>query len=415
MKWYLHRRYFILIFKNKPMTPTPAMQQYYDIKKEYSDTIVFFRMWDFYEMFWEDAHIAHKVLWITITTRNKNAKDPEALAWFPYHAKDKYLPMLVNAWYKVAIVEQVSDPKLKWIVKREVVRVVTPSTLSLESDIYDDFANNSVIISIFEEKEKFGLSFLDITTNKWQTWEFFDFKNLSKELYKLNPKEVILEKKLFSNIKIKEILEKKFSLNIYYFENNWNAKEKLLNHFQTKDLSWFWIEWKNLAISASALLLNYLELNQKKSLKNLYSISNLALWEYLELDESTIKNLDIIYNFSTWSYNIWTLFWVLDKTKTSMWKRLLRENILKPLKNISVIQERLDFVEEFLRDKVLLSKVREKLSYISDIDAILNRLSLERVTPRDLLNLKKSLESVLEIIEIIKKDWSEKLKKIISI
>ncbi len=397
------------------MTPTPAMQQYYDFKKEYSDSIVFFRMWDFYEMFGEDAHIAHKVLWINVTSRNKNAIEPEALAGFPYHAKDKYLPMLINAWYKVAIVEQVSDPKLKWIVKREVVRVVTPSTLSLEWDIYDDFANNSVIISIIEENNNFGLSVLDITSNKWQTWEFWDFESLSRELYKLNPKEVILDKKLFSDSKVKEILEKRLSTNIYYFENKEDSKTKLLNHFWTKNLSWFWIEDKLLAIKSSALLLNYLELNQKKTLSNLTSISNLTLWEYLELDESTIKNLDIIYNFSTWSYNIWTLFWVMDKTKTSMGKRLLKENILKPSKNIETIQARLDFVEEFLKNKVLLSKVREKLNYISDIDAILNRLSLERVTPRDLLNLKRSLEAVLEIIELIKKDGSEKLKKIIEI
>lgn len=390
------------------------MQQYYDIKKEYSDSVVFFRMWDFYEMFGEDAHIAHKVLWINITSRNKNSKNPEALAWIPYHAKDKYLPILVNAWYKVAIVEQVSDPKLKWIVKREVVRVVTPSTLSLEWDIYDDYASNSIIISITNDENKYWISILDIISNKWQTWEFNDFESLSKELFKLNPKEVVLDKKLFNNQKIKEILEKKFSLNIYYFEAEKNPKEKLLNHFWTKNLEWFWIEEKNIAIKASSILLNYLELNQKQSLSNLYSIWNLESNDYLELDESTIKNLDIIYNFSTWSYDVWTLFWVLNKTKTNMWKRLLRENILKPSKNIDVIQERLDFVEEFLKNKILLSKTREKLSYISDIDAILNRLSLERVSPRDLLNLKRSLEAVLEIIELIKNEWSDKLKDIIT-
>jgi len=133
------------------MSITPAMQQYYDIKKDYSDSILFFRMWDFYEMFDEDAHIAHRVLWINITSRNKNAEKPTPLAWIPYHAKEKYLPTLVNAWYKVAIVEQVSDPKLKWIVRREVVRVVTPSTLNLEWENYENTLNNSnFIVSIIE-------------------------------------------------------------------------------------------------------------------------------------------------------------------------------------------------------------------------------------------------------------------------
>lgn len=393
---------------------TPAMQQYFDIKQEYSDSIIFFRMWDFYEMFGEDAHIAHKVLWINITSRNKNAKDPEALAWFPYHAKDKYLPQLVNAGYKVAIAEQVSDPKLKWIMKREVVRVVTPSTLSLEWDMYDAYDQN-VIISISKSKDIFWLSILDISTNKWQTWEFHSFELLQKELYKMNPKEVILEKSLYTDEKIKEILQKKYSLNIYYFEMKENAKIKLLQHFWTKDLSGFWIESKSEAIISSALLLSYLELNQKQSLSNLNSIWLYSIWDYLEIDNSTLKNLDLIYNFATGSTEIWTLFWVLNHTKTSAGKRYLRESIVRPLKDEKTIQNRLDFIEEFLKDKMLLDKIREKLSFIADIDAILNRLALERVSPRDLLNLKRSLESVVEIIEMIEKNGSEKLKKILTL
>lgn len=392
---------------------TPAMQQYHDIKKEYSDAVIFFRMWDFYEMFGNDAHIAHKVLWINITSRNKNAKAPEALAWIPYHAKDKYLSQLVNAWYKVAIVEQVSDPRLKWIVKREVVRVVTPATLSLEWDIYDNFDEN-VIIAITKTNDIFGLSILDISSNKWQTCEFNSFENLQKELFKLNPKEVILEKSLFNDEKIKETLQKKYSLNVYYFAITDEPKKTLLHHFKTKTLQWFWIEKLPEAQKSSALLLNYLELNQKQSLSNLQNIWVYSTSNFLEIDSATIKNLDLIYNFSTWSEKEWTLFWVLNNTKTAMWKRLLRYSILHPLKDEKEIQKRLDFVEEFFRDKILLDKVREKLSYISDIDAILNRLALDRISPTDLLNLKKSLISILEINEIIKKDWSEKLKKIIN-
>ncbi|MDD5770237.1 MAG: hypothetical protein PHE25_04650 [Candidatus Gracilibacteria bacterium] len=389
---------------------TPAMQQYYDIKKEYNDSIIFFRMGDFYEMFGEDAHIAHKVLGINITSRNKNAINPESLAGIPYHAKDKYLPQLINAGYKVAIVEQVSDPKLKGIVKREVVRVVTPATLSLEGDIYDNFDNN-VIISITSTKNIFGLSVLDISSNKWQTREFSSFDLLQKELYKINPKEVILEKSLFNDEKIKETLQKKYSLNIYYFEIKELPKQKLLHHFKVKDLSGFGIEKFDEAIKSSALLLAYLEQNQKQTLTNFDIIGVYSNSNFLEIDNSTIKNLDLIYNFATGSENIGTLFGVLNQTKTSSGKRLLRENILKPLKDEKSIKARLDFVQEFLNDKILLDKVREKLSYICDIDAILNRLVLDRSSPRDLLNLKKSLQSILEIIEIIKKDGSEKLKK----
>lgn len=391
---------------------TPAMQQYYDIKQEYPDAIIFFRMGDFYEMFWDDAHIAHKVLWINITSRNKNATNPEALAGIPYHAKDKYLPVLVNAGYKVAIVEQVSDSSLKWIVKREVVRVVTPATLNLEWDMYDNYDQN-IIISISYAKDIFWLSILDISSNKWQTCEFSSFDTLQKELFKLSPKEVVLEKKLFENEQIKETLQKKYSLNIYYFELKRDAREVLLSHFWVKDFSWFGIEKQLQAIQASALLLSYLELNQKQSLKQIQTISLYSTSKFLEIDSSTIRNLDLIYNFSTGSEIAGTLFWILNHTKTSMWKRLLKENILRPLKDEVQIQKKLAFVEAFLNDKILLEKVRERLSYISDIDAILNRLALERVSPRDLLNLKRSLQSIVEIIEIIQKEWHTTLQEIL--
>lgn len=393
---------------------TPAMSQYYDIKKEYDDSIIFFRMWDFYEMFGEDAEIAHKVLWINITSRNKNALNPEKLAWIPYHAKDKYLPILVNAWYKVAIVEQVSDPKLKWIVKREVQRVVTPATLNLEWDNFDNFDNNTVIsITYLEKTKKYWFSILDLLSNKWQIAEFDNFSSLEKELFKLNPKEVILDKKLFWFDDLKQTLQKKYSLNIYYFENSWDSEVLLKNHFWVKSLAWFWIDKLNLWIEAWALLLNYLTLNQKNSLSILKSIWVYNDLNYLKLDNQTIKNLDLVYNFLTWSEVIWTLFWVLNNTKTSMGKRLLKSSILNPLYDIKEIQKRQDFVEIFFKDKILLSKVREKLSYVSDVEIILNRLSLDRASPRDLLNLKQSLISILEVIDLIKNYDNIKLKEIL--
>lgn len=392
---------------------TPAMVQYYEMKEQYKDCILFFRMWDFYEMFDDDAHIAHKVLWIAITTRNKNSATPTPLAGIPFHAKEKYLPLFINAWYKVAFAEQVSDPKLKWIVKREVVRVVTPATLSLEWDIYDSDNSSNYIISIVENEWLYGISLLDIWTNKWSTGEFNNISNLKNELYKLWPKEVVLEKKLYGNTELIEILEKKFSLNIYYFDPKEKVKQKLINHFQVKTLEWFWIENKPLSQKSSSLLLEYLEANQKTKLDFLNTISYISFDSYMNLDESTINNLDLIYNFSTKSSTVWTLFWVLNKTKTSMWTCFLREQIIKPLNNIEQIKNRLDFIEEFTKNKILLDKIREKLEYVSNINSILNRLALNRANPRDLLNLKKSLLSIVEIHEIIQNEWSEKLKQII--
>jgi len=395
------------------MNITPAMAQYYEMKEQYKDCILFFRMWDFYEMFDDDAHIAHKILWITITTRNKNADTPTPLAWIPYHAKEKYLPLLIQAWYKVAFAEQISDPKLKWIVKREVVRVVTPSTISLEWENYESSDASNYIISIIEKDWYYWISLLDFTTNKWSTWEFNDFSHLKSELYKISPKEVILEKNLFSNIQIKEILEKKYSLNIYYFNPKQKPESKLSNHFWVKSLDWFWLTNKDLAKASSSMLLEYIESNQKSELKFLNTISYISFNSYMNLDESTIRNLDLIYNFSTKSNTIWTLFWVLNKTKTSMWTSFLKEQIIKPLNNLEQIKKRLDFVEEFTKNKILLDKVRVELEYVSNINYILNRLALNRANPRDLLNLKKSLQSILSVFEIIQKEGTNKLKQII--
>jgi len=395
---------------------TPWMIQFYEIKEQYKDCILFFRMWDFYEMFDEDANIAHRVLWIAVTSRNKNAAKPIPLAGIPFHAKEKYLPQLVKAGYKVAIAEQVSDPKAKWIVKREVQRVVTPSTLSLEWENYEDaWVIQNIILAISEEKEKYWISYLDLATNKWITWEFNNFEKLKWELYKLSPKEVILDKSLFNNTEIKDVLTKKYSLNIFFFEWNKKYKNTLLNHFWVVNLEWFWLENRELAIKSSALLLEYLKENQKSEFDFLDKISFDSFSGYMDVDESTIKNLDLLYNFSTKSSTVWTLFWVLNKTKTASGTRFLREQIIKPLQNIEEIEKRQDMIEEFVNSPVLLDKVQWHLKYVSDVDTILNRLALNRALPRDLLNLKRSLQSIVSVLEIIKESGSEKLNKILEL
>ncbi|QFR39225.1 hypothetical protein A9Q91_03240 [Candidatus Gracilibacteria bacterium 28_42_T64] len=396
------------------MTITPAMQQYYDLKEECPDAILFFRMGDFYEMFDDDAHIAHKVLGISVTTRNKNAEIPTPLAGIPYHAKQKYLPILVNAGYKVAIAEQVSDPKLKGIVKREIIRVVTPATLDLEGEEFAGTNSSNIILTIVENKEIFALSYLDIDSHIWKTGEFHDFEGLKNEIYKISPKEVILEKRLFSHDAIKNILEKKYSLNIFYHQTPSKPKEKLLKHFGVKSLEGYGIDSLILGISAAALLLDYLEMNQKSSLTFLNSIGALNYGEYMNIDESTMRNLDLLYNVSTKSGTQGTLFGVLNKTKSSGGTRILKENIIKPLQSIEEIEKRQEFIQEFYNNKILLDTVRIKLGFVSDIDSILNRLALNRANPRDLLNLKKSLLSIQEVYEEINKEGSDILKAIIN-
>lgn len=395
------------------MNLTPAMAQYYELKEQHKDCVLFFRMWDFYEMFDEDAQIAHKILGIAITTRNKNAEKSTPLAWIPFHAKEKYLPILVNAGYKVAFAEQVSDPKLKWIVKREVVRVVTPATLELEWESFDTKQASNYILSIVEEKNKFWISLLDLSTNKWEAAEFDNLDELIKELYKYWPKEVVLEKSLFSNETLKETLEKKYSLNLFFFTANNKARKNLTNHFSVKNLEWFGIENYPVAQKAASMLLEYLETNQKSKLDFLNKISLLNYKGYMQLDEATIKNLDLLYNFSTKSKTNWTLFWLLNKTSTPMWCSFLQEQIIKPLNDIDDINNRLEFIEEFKNNKILLDKTRKQLSWVSNINSILNRLALNRANPRDLLNLKSSMQSILNVFKLINTEGSEKLKRII--
>ena len=396
------------------MKLTPAMQQYYDIKEQHKDAILFFRMGDFYEMFAEDANIAHRVLWIAVTSRNKNAAEPIPLAGIPYHAKEKYLPLLVWAGYKVAIAEQVSDPKLKWIVKREVVRVVTPATLDLEWEWYGNTQSSNYLVSVVFENSIYGLSFLDIATNAWICSEFTDFDRLAWEVYKIAPSEVILSKSLFADEKVKEIFSKKYSLNIYFFELNWKPSQILKSHFWVKSLEWFGIQDKPWAQSAAAQVIEYLKTNQKSDLSFLSGLSYESFSGFLDLDETTIRSLDLIYNMSTKSSKIGTLFGVLDDTKTSMWTRYLRDQILYPLQDIKEIKARQDYVEEFYKNPVLLDKVQNKLKRVSDIDAILNRLALWRAWVKDLTHLKKSLQAIQEVIWLIQSDGSKRLQSIFS-
>lgn len=394
------------------MNITPAMQQYYDMKDQYQDCVLFFRMWDFYEMFEQDAKIAHKILWIALTTRNKNAENPILLAGIPFHAKEKYLPLFIEAGYKVAIAEQVSDPKAKGIVQREVVRVVTPATLELEWENYESASSNTML-SLVSDGNKYALSSIDILEHTWICSEFQTLEECLWQIYKLSPSEVILEKELFSEGAIREALSKKYNLNIYYHSFNKKSYQYLCQYFWSKNLEGFGIENKFLAQEAAAMLHDYISENQKVKIDFLKNISYDSFSWYMDLDESTIKSLDLIYNISTGSKTTGTLFWALDHTNTPMGKRFLREQLLRPLQDSTEIIKRQKFIDGFKSDAILLDKVRSELKYVADIDAILTRLSLERVWPRDLLALKRSLVAVREVITLIEASWNSNLKKLI--
>lgn len=388
------------------------MQQYYDIKANYSDAILFFRMWDFYEMFEEDAKIAHKILWIALTSRNKNSENPVLLAGIPFHAKEKYLPLLVQAWYKVAIAEQVSDPKAKGIVERQVLRVVSPATIWLEWESYESSSSSNIIVSLTLLNQVYWISIINFSDHSWKCSEFESFEKCATQLYKIFPAEIILEKSLYADEKIHEILTKKYNLNIYYKEYIKNPYSVLKEKFWTKNLISYGIEDKLAAQRASALLIEYIQENQNDSMDFLKWLNYESFSWYMDLDDSTIRSLDLIYNFATNSKTQGTLLWVLDEHKTAMWKRYLRKQILHPLQDKNQIQERQKFIAACKNDSILLDKIRDKLKYIIDLDMLLTRLSLERVWPKDLLMLKKSLIAIRDIIELIHASDNTVLKNI---
>ena len=204
----------------------------------------------------------------------------------------------------------------------------------------------------------------------------------------------------------------KYALNIYYFEERNNSEVYLKNYFWVKNLDWYGISWFTVAQEAASLLIQYFQSNQNNSWTLFNKISYLSFDSFMNLDESTIHNLDLIYNFSTKSAVQWTLFWVLNKTKTWAGNRYLRQQILRPLQDINEIETRQKYIHEFYKNKLLLDKVRDELTYVSDIDAILNRIALNRANPRDLLNLKRSLESIIKVVELIKNSNSTQLKKL---
>lgn len=392
------------------MTLTPAMQQYYDLKNQYPDSILFFRMGDFYEMFDEDAKIANKVLAIAITTRNKNADTPIPLAGIPYHAKEKYLPLLIEAGYKVAIAEQVSDPKLKWIVQREVVRVITPATIWLEGENYEQTTHSSTMLAYSTDGKRYGMSRIDMQDRSWKCSEYEQKSDFLSALYTAAPSEIILEQGR------EDILHEEIFKNIWgiisYHTFTQDPYTLLTEQFGTKNLEGFGIEQKILAQRASAVIMSYITHTQQSQIDFLSDLQYETPSQFMGLDASTIRSLDLVYNLATQSSTQWTLFWALNRTKTPMGKHYLREQILHPLQDIASIQERQNMLEAFIKDTILLDKIRTQLAYISNIDALLSRLSLHRATPRDLLSLKNSLIAIREIIHIIESSDNTCLKKI---
>ncbi|MFH0854435.1 MAG: DNA mismatch repair protein MutS [bacterium] len=386
------------------------LKQYFEIKDKHKDKILFFRLGDFYEMFGADAEKASVILDIVLTARHKGTENEIPMCGLPYHAADQYIAKLTKAGMKVAICEQVSDPSLPGIVKREVAQIITPGT-TMNSSLLDKGENNflaSVASKLFQEtssdlvgtegnRELFGVAFVDLTTGEFKVMEIFGQDNLIAELKRINPAEVLADNLLNKSI---QCGGGEKAANWYYiFKNvskfipaNYFEPDKVLcEQFGVNGLEGFGIEKMRIGIRAAANLAMYLKDTQKRQLKHINKISVHNPYDYMILDEATIKNLDLIYNWQMKSKE-GTLISTLDKTSTAMGARLLKQWILRPLINISNIKKRLGAVEYFYDNNDLRDELRILFKQILDIERLLAKVGCLRVNARDLLALKESLK-----------------------
>ncbi len=386
---------------------TPMMQQYMEIKKQYKDCLLLFRLGDFYELFLDDAKVGAKTLSITLTKRPRGKDGDIPMAGVPFHSADSYIAKLVEVGYKVAICEQVSEPDNKGIVEREVVRIVTPGTILDEKSLIQK--KHNYVMSLTFVHESMGLAVADLSTGDFQTTEFL-LKNkkleeiLDTELIRFEPSECILHPQNYHNHNLIKALKTQKKLNIYCL-HEWDdyvvdAEKKLKKHFNIKSLRTFNIHKKQKAIKASAVLLQYLQHTQLGKVQHIQSIKTYSPDNCVVLDRTTITNLELFKTLQDKTKQ-GSLFGVLDKTHSAMGGRKLREWIQHPLKYRKEIEERLSGVEELVQKRKQRQHIQTQLKELYDIERIVSRLSTGLALPPAVINLKHSLLITLKIQQML--------------
>jgi DNA mismatch repair protein MutS len=391
---------------------TPGMKQYQDAKRENPDCLIMLRMGDFYEMFYEDAVTAARELEITLTARGKGEKRAP-LAGVPYHALEGYLGRLVKKGFKVAIIEQLEDPKqAKGLVKRGLVRIVTPGTV-IESSMLDEKENN-YLMSLGVYEGKYAVAFCDLSTGEFFTHVLDDLPSLFNDIIRFNPQECIVPESLKVDRELVERIKSMGcfvnSLEDYYFRPG-KAREVLLNHFNFKNLESFGLEDKKLNVSVSGGLLKYLLETQKNSLSHIKKISLKSNQNNMILDGSTLRNLELVKNIKDGTSR-GSLLSVLDKTVTAMGARLLKKWMNSPLLKKERIVRRLDAISELNKKVIKREEMIELLKDVYDLERLISRVNYGNASPRDLLSLGKSLESIPRIKENLEMFGSDLLVKI---
>ena len=393
---------------------TPMMQQYMAIKEQYKDCILFYRLGDFYEMFYDDALTASRELEITLTGKNCGQEERAPMCGVPYHAVDVYLNKLVAKGYKVAICEQAEDPKqAKGIVKREVIRIVTPGT-NLSQQALDEGRNNYLMCLVYDNNQ-FGLAITDISTGDFYTTEVATLKELYDEIHRFSPSEIICNDSFYmsgaSLDDFKDRLHVSVSTLDTWYMDEAVSVQKIKEHFKVASLDGLGLtDFPSGTLAVGALLL-YLYETQKNTLDNLTKITPYRSGGYMIIDSATNRNLELIETLRE-KQKKGSLLWVLDKTKTAMGARLMRNWIEQPLIEKKKITARQDAVEELYNDMITREEIREYLNAVYDLERLVTRISYRTANPRDLIAFKTSLGMIPPVKQLLAQAKSAELKEI---
>lgn len=393
---------------------TPMMQQYMAIKEQYKDCILFYRLGDFYEMFYDDALTASRELEITLTGKNCGQEERAPMCGVPYHAVDVYLNKLVAKGYKVAICEQAEDPKqAKGIVKREVIRIVTPGT-NLSQQALDEGRNNYLMCLVYDDNQ-FGLAITDISTGDFYTTEVATLKELYDEIHRFSPSEIICNDSFYmsgaSLDDFKDRLHVSVSTLDTWYMDEAVSVQKIKEHFKVASLDGLGLtDFPSGTLAVGALLL-YLYETQKNTLDNLTKITPYRSGGYMIIDSATNRNLELIETLRE-KQKKGSLLWVLDKTKTAMGARLMRNWIEQPLIEKKKITARQDAVEELYNDMITREEIREYLNAVYDLERLVTRISYRTANPRDLIAFKISLGMIPPVKQLLSQAKSAELKEI---
>ena len=378
--------------KDKMVKETPLMKQYNDIKRKYPDACLLFRVGDFYETFGDDAVRASKILGITLTKRGAGSETETALAGFPHHSINTYLPKLVKAGLRVAICDQLEDPKMtKTIVKRGVTELVTPG-VSMNDEVLQSKTNN-FLASIYFLNKSIGISFLDVSTGEFLTSQG-NAEYIDKLLQNFNPSEVLIPKNKKSDFR--EIFGDDY--HSFYLEdwiyNEDYAFETLTKHFQTVSFKGFGIEELREGIIASGAILYYLSETQHNRVQHITSIQRIAEDAYVWMDRFTIRNLELYHSYNP---NAVTLLDVIDKTLSPMGGRLLKRWLALPLKDANKIISRHEVVSYLKENQNVFKNIQNQIKQISDLERLISKIATGKVSPREVVNLKESLDAIIPI------------------